>query len=457
MKKLSSKHLIPIVAGAVALITTLTITLSLTMCDYEEPDLSGYDDQLGGPNDQIEEVPSPYGMYDFSKRAFLTGSPFSASVYKGDVYYINQHIEFMRIPLSSLKYDLTTSQETQRPESFTICPDVTHRHNQLGTSPECPDNVNLFDGKFLIDAYESAGDFPIIYYYGSYTADFDKPDWDAGGTYEIYRYDTGEIKRKCLVSSRVPPRQMMSYDQSLFFVTQTAENEYQLNVIAKTGGDVTTVSIGEGQLTMLGVHNEQVILRDGDATIYKAGLDLQNIEEIYQVAEDLSLSAISNGYEPLFIHAGYLYFWADYAAVPYNLYYDQWIDLLSHSIRRVSLDDPQGEGELVAENVLDDSVLGIVDDVLYYSPCVAGETLEGYYYNFNGGLLKGVDLKTLQPAQVKEDCGLYCYGGWTVMSGDALMANFFVTRPGYSYPAAGENCICLYDYKTGALYRLYLT
>lgn len=456
MKKRTTKLILAVLA-VILLITTLTITLTLTMCDYEEPDLSEYGDQLGNTDGQIEEVRSPYGMYDYSKRAFLTGSPVSASVYKGDVYYINQQIEFMRIPLSGLKYDLTTSKETELPEAFTICPDVTHRHNQVGTSTECPDNVNLFDGKFLIDAYESAGDYPIIYYYGSYTTDFDKPDWDAGGTYEIYRYDTGKVERKCLVSSQVPPRQMMSYDQALFFVTQTADNEYKLNVVAKTGGDVTTVSIGEGQLTMLGVHNEQVILRDGDATIYKAGLDLQNLEEIYQVEEDLSLSGIANGYEPLFIHAGYLYFWADYAAVSYGLFADNRIDLLSHSIRRVSLDAPQGEGELVAENVLDDSVHGIVDDVLYYSPCAAGETLEGYYYNFNGGLLKGVDLKTLQPAQVKEDCGLYCYGGWTVMSGQALLANFFVTRPGYSYTPQGEQYMCLYDIKTGALYRLYMT
>lgn len=147
MKKLSSKHLIPIIAGVTALITTLTITLSLTMCDYEEPDLSKYGI---GDNGEVAENRLPYGMYDYSKRAFL--STWAPIVYKSDVYFTDGLVK--RIPLDSLDCDLlTATEETHHlPEAYSVCPDSTHKHDgkDYEIAKECPGHSG--DTLFLIDA-----------------------------------------------------------------------------------------------------------------------------------------------------------------------------------------------------------------------------------------------------------------------------------------------------------------
>lgn len=451
MKKALNKRVIGIIVTAFALILTLIILLSLKLCHYEEPDLSELDVNA-------EQVRSSYGMYDYSKRAFLTNSSWSVSIYKGDAYYLNEWIELMRIPLDGLSCDLRTETKKVLPESYTICQDQTHNHNSFAlNSQECPDWIGSINGEFLIDAYESAGDFPIIYYYGSKNADSFEELWDQSATYEIYRYDTGKAERQCLVSLNNPPTQLMTYDQTVLFVTQTASNQFKLNQISKSGGKVTTADVGEGELTLLGVYQDQILLRDGDATIYQADFDLQNIQEIYQVKEDLSQSMSADGYSSVFVYGEYLYFNADYEAVPYQLSPTQSMNLLKHTIRRVELDDPRGEGELVADNVLDFCVYGIVDDVLYYSPCVGGEKNEGYYYNFTGGLLKGVNLKTLESAAINEDCGLYFGSTDTPMCSNALISTVFPVRKGYNIKSNEGMYVCLYDIKTGALYPLIKT
>lgn len=451
MKKARNKPLIGIIAIAIVWVLILAIVLLPKLFCYEEPDFPDF-------LEEAEQNRSPYGMYDYSKRAFLTNSTDAVSIYKGDAYYLNEFMELKRISLSGLSADLRTEKKKILPESFTICQDQTHNHDSMSlNSEECPDAIGDIMGKFLIDAYESAGDFPIIYYYGSNNADAFEDLWDQSATYEIYRYDTGKAARECLVSLNNPPTQLMAYDQTLFFITQTASNQFTLNQISKFGGTVTTAKAGEGVLTLLGVYQDQIIFRDGDATIYQAGFDLQNIKEIYQVKEDLSYSMEANGYNSVFVHDEYLYFNADYEAVPFELNPSQWMNLLRHTIRRLALKDPKGEGELVAENVLDFCVYGIVDDILYFSPCIGGEINEGYYYNFTGGLLKGVNVKTLEPAEMNEDCGLYFGGIDAPMCSNALISTAFPVRKGYNIKSNEGYYKCLYDIKTGALYPLYTT
>ena len=451
MKKTLNKPIIGIIVIVIVLVVILAIVLLPKLFRYEEPDLPGL-------SQESEQSRSPFGMYDYSKRAFLTNSTDAVFIYKGDAYYLNGLMELMRVPLSGLSADLRTEKKKMLPESYTICQDQTHNHNTMSlNSEECPDAIGDIMGKFLIDAYESAGDFPIIYYYGSNNADAFEDLWDQSATYEIYRYDTGKASRECLVSLNNPPTQLMTYDQTVFFITQTASNQFTLNQISKSGGTVTTAKSGEGALTLLGVYQDQIIFRDGDATIYQAGFDLQNIQEIYQVEEDLSYSMAADGYNSVFVHDGYLYFSADYEAVPFELNPSQWMNLLRHTIRRLALKDPKGEGEIVAENVLDFCVYGIVDDVLYFSPCVGGEINEGYYYNFTGGLLKGVNVKTLEPVEMNEDCGLYFGSTDAPMCSNALIGTAFPVRKGYHIKSNEGYYKCLYDIQTGALYPLYTT
>lgn len=58
LKKLSTKHLPVIITAIVLIAATLWVTLSLTMCDYEEPDLP------------VGATQSSYGNYDYSKKPY---------------------------------------------------------------------------------------------------------------------------------------------------------------------------------------------------------------------------------------------------------------------------------------------------------------------------------------------------------------------------------------------------
>ena len=249
---------------------------------------------------------------------------------------------------------------------------------------------------------------------------------------------------------------MMTYDQSVFFVTMTAKKVYELSVVSKKGGAVTTITAGKGKLTLLGVYIDRVIFRDKDGAVYQAGLDLQNCKMIFQAPEMYSMSPEFQG---LFIHGKYLYYPTDYEAVPYPISDDgtQVLQLMKHTVRRISLDNPVGAGELVAENVLDHYMFGITDNVFYYSPCIAGKPNRGYYHNFTGGILKGVNVETLETVEIKEDTGLEFISPNAFACGDGIISVSFPMREGYNIKYNDGDSICLYDIKTGALYALYTT
>lgn len=448
-------------AIAVTLISTFTITLSLSMCDYEEPDLSKYEEQL---SEESLEVQSPYGMYDYSMRAFFSNE--GPVVYKSDVY-VTVYGLMSRIPLSSLDCDLrTATEETHHlPESYSVCPDSTHNHegkrNEIAN--ECPGYTG--DTSLLIDAYESAGGYPIIYYatneYGEYNLE---GEWVDSLNHHILRYDSGAVKREHIVELSSPAIQLMTYDDRLFFITRSAEGEYQLHSIGKDGEDHKTLSFGGEQITMIDVYNRNVILRDLDATIYEVDFDLTKSEEIFQVEEDLMLSWDPSGF--VFTHDGYLYYCDDFETVDYQPYPDREdfiVEPLSHSVRRLPLDDLKGEGELVVENVYDDQMYGIVDNVFYYAPCEPVEFIDGWSFNYTNGKIKGIDLKTLEPIEMREDAGIFASVGKNFfMNGDGLFAYFFIVREGYftvnlwPYDENDYSTIyyCIYDIKTGSLYPL---
>lgn len=278
------------------------------------------------------------------------------------------------------------------------------------------------------------------------------------------RYDTGSATRRHIVelTSSFEQLQMMTYDDKLFFVTMSADGNYELNAIGKDGKDRLTRTFGSEQITMLDVYDGKVILRDLDATIYTVSFDMEDCEEVFQVEEDLSLSWNPNGF--VFTDGGYLYYCDDFELVKYQPYPDREdfiLQPLSHSVRRLPLDHLKGEGELVAENVYDDQMYGIVDNVFYYAPCEPVEHMDNYSFNYTSGKIKGIDLETMQPIEMKEDCGIFASAGYPFfMQGDGLFAEFFFVRDGYylkqrpGWADYSSNYYCIYDYKTGSLYPL---
>lgn len=457
------KHIISIIASLLAGVTAL----SLIGCKYEDPDLSEYGVVTGedGKSFVMDETPSPYGMYDYSLRAFHSG--YQPVVYKSDVYITDGGI-LSNIPLSSLDCDLrTATEETHHlPESYSVCPDSTHKHDGelREIANECPAHTG--DTSFLIDAYESAGGYPIFYYatynYGEYDL---KGEWVDSHNLHILRYDSGAVKRQHIVELTTSVEQMMTYGDKLFFITQSAEGEYELNSIGKDGKDRKTRSFGNEKITMIDVYDGKLLLRDSDATIYTLSFDLADCEEVLQIEEDLTMSLSADGFETVFTHDGYLYYCDDFATVEYQPSADHpdfLLNLLTHSVRRLPLSDLSGESELVAENIFDDHMYGISNNVFYYAPCEPIAEIPEYNFNYTSGKLMGVDLDTLETVVVQEDCGFHASPvPRHFMQGDGLFAMIFFVREGYfiedvpvADPDNTTNYYCIFDIKTGALYTL---
>lgn len=448
---------------AVLLLATLT-ACSLVGCRYEEPDLSEYEEEHAG-GDKCGEARSPYGMYDYSKSAYFSILN-ENTIYKGDVYYLDNSGLIRYVPLNSLDYDLRYegALNPSIPENFSICPDNSHDHDRAIKS-ECPAYIGY--NPFVLDAYESGGDYPIIYYstdrYGEYN---EEGMWERVEGYHIFRYDSGKVERELILTLKDWVRAMVAYGERLFILTTDADNDYTLHSVTKDGKQHRSTIVGEGQLKLIDVYGERVIVRDGDGTIYSLSFDLQSCEEIYQIEDDLTLSGIEDFFKGAFIYDDYLYYVSDFEVTEYYPYKDDPINnpevsysLLGHSLRRLPMGDLTGEGELVAQNIYDGSMFGIVDNVFYYVPCEPGEKADDCHLNFTGGLLKGVDLETLQPIEMKEDIGLFITNSDCQMSGNAIIGGFFEIKDILPYDFQPDELVprdfyYLYDYKTGAIYPL---
>lgn len=143
MKKLTIKDVIAIVV-AVVLIATLTIALSLSMCHYEEPD----------DLPQQDEVKSPYGNYDYSKKPYFSlGQEYGVLIYKGNGYFMNSGGEFQSFSLLDLsknmkEYVRVNKQEPIQQQAIYVCPVSEHNHGAGASSlyAGCRHWLILLDG-----------------------------------------------------------------------------------------------------------------------------------------------------------------------------------------------------------------------------------------------------------------------------------------------------------------------
>lgn len=440
MKNLSKRTKLILTLISFVLILSLGVVIALSMQTYEDP------------IDQQVEI-MPLGNYDYSKRPFIASD--KPTIYKGEIYWIDPYYWLKRILISDLSYDLRDPQNAPQyagdmkfPQTSAICPDETHNHG-TGEKPngECPDYKV---GSFLIDAYESAGESPIIYH--TYLGGFTEDDEIIEASGRIVRYDTGNMKAKTVVSSLDLIDGVMTYDQWVFFTTINAEGVYFLNSIPKKGGDITTLELGKHGWTLIYANESHVYYQDSANNVYRATIDLQNPEFIFYAE---TISARDSDHNGIFIYNDYLYFESDYERVPFIEGDVVGINFAKHSIRRVPLDNVNSASELVAENVLDYCVFGVGNNVLYYQPCIMAERVDKRYsYMWTGGQLLGVNLDTLEPAEIVNDVGLNINGELSYAVGNALIVHAFPTDGRYHRDANdGWGMVSLLlDTTTGALY-----
>ena len=432
MKTLSKRTKLILTLISLVLVVSLGVGIALSLLSYKDP------------IDQAPEI-VPLGNYDYSKRPFF--DDYQPTIYKGDIYLRDPNFRLRRISIDALSCDIRSSNEWAFPENYPVCTDDSHDHNSKDNPDGC---LDFKIGTFLIDAHESNGGSPIIYRTRIMDADIKVED-EFG---EIIRYDTANMKAETVVSVTDSIADMMTYDQWVFFMTDNAEGVYSLNVVSKKGGDITTIEVGKHGWTLMWANDDHVYYQDTAGNIYRATLDLQNPEFVFYAE---TISAMDPDRIGTFIHGNYLYYEADYETAPFYIGQTA-INFAKHSVRRVPLDNLYGESELVAENVLDNCVLGVGNNVLYYQPCILAEkTAKEYYFNWTGGQLLGVNLDTLEQVDMINDVGLdFTAPDWCYAEGNALIVTPMPTDGRYHkdrYSGWGMLRF-LYDIRTGALYPI---
>lgn len=398
---------------------------------------------------------SPYANQEKQKGPYMTNEEYSAIVYGDRMYYSNENCVIQYIQLGELKSDLRTIKKVGdiiSPTVYSPCPDPVCSHINF----DCPSFLHDPDAKFLIDYEESNGELPVIYFFRCTAGiiEFEDP-WAADQAYEIVRYDTGMNSLTQIALVEVPIKQMMVYNDNIYFVTQTAKDSFELNRVSKSGGTVVTLSLGDCYLNLIGATTKGVYLNDEKGNIFEVDLLASESNIIFHVEEAYSFYPNRPARFNFFIEEDYLYYYDDFVAEDATEVWGKDAYAFRHTIRRIDLNNPMDEGELVVSDVIEDLVYGVYDGVLYYAPYeLVGIDTEKYTrYAYSNGRISAVRLDTLEYYDVVSDCGLsfgrapcYVTNRCIIETARPYREGFWLDRNTCGYYT------CLYDFKTGALY-----
>lgn len=453
----------------------LLVCLLLTSCSYGDVgDLTSNNDQNGG-DPTAQEGSSPYGNYDYSLKPYIDDQ---LQYYQDKVFYVNaMFLTYMSLNELSSDIDLSKDDVSlqnvslARPSHYT-CPEGAEHgdHHSFGVTWSCPIKLGACP-IFLIDCYESAGSYPILYFTFSYRYgdEIGKDADELSEPFCLYRYDSETNIRKKLIELPGAVDQMMAYGDKIYLSLGVAEVRaaHCLAVYDKNTKELKTLKVGRGRLSFISADDNYIYFCDcRDGSFYRATHGLENAEKLYTVDASYELTDASSRTLGMMVHDGYLYYRDDFKVQKMKLVSytgeegDQpYADIIYYDIRRLPLDSLTGDGELVAKDVLRSCQFGISGDYFYYTPIDFGVTISTGYYNMSNGRFCKVDLNTLECTDIIEkDSGLYFDGGmYAYVNGRCVIATI---RP-LAYPWTSRwslndamDYFVLYDLKTGALYSI---
>lgn len=372
--------------------------------------------------------------------------------YKNNFYYCNIYcyIEYIQLDEENTDFRMLESlkENVKYPKLRSICTDpiCEHKHSY----DNCIADTSQISSEFVIDEVESAGGNPVFYYFAY--------DDSTNSDSEIYRIDSAAGTKERLAAVKDPINKMAIFKDGIYFITQSSDDSYKINMIKKTGGDVVTLSAGEGRLRMLGGNQTALYLNDKKGDVYAVDYEMKSAEVVYSITE---FYPSSDGYLGAFINGDYLYFFADFEMQTFPWDGDT-IDFVKHSIRRIRLDTFEGEGEIVADDVFEDAVYGIYQGILYYGPYAPKTDLDykndpAYvdYYTHSNGTIRCVDLNTLEKQDVVSDCGLNIEYKIFAITDKYIVSIVHPYRSDFGLsPYTSGSMIFLYVFESGALYRL---
>lgn len=447
-----------------------------------------------------KEVSDKYADYDYSKRAFFGRSYLYPQIYQNKCYRMTGRGLLVVSDLNDISdavnlldvddndKDLEGDENIELLDYVCLCP-LEEEHGHL-TAPtkyifECP--VKMISGagkaRFTVDAHESAGSYPVIYF-SDYDQEYKMTGYDDNGEeiYEfvgyrnpaLYRYTMSDNKReKVITGIDGDISQFVIYGDKIYLVILDSSSNYSLLVYDKQSKKSDTLTIEEkGTLNIISADDDGIYFcNKNTGTVYHADSSLSSLDSIYTVDDMMTVPGLDDGRSGIMIDNGYLYYRSDFEKLTVQLHITgvpddevenpQYIYPLKYNIRRLPLDNLSGKGELVASDVFENSEYMIQNNSLYFSPADVGQTIDNYYYNFNSGRFCRVDLTTLEQTDVLNDSGLLFdpMGNYNVCNDKYAIceAKPVSDKVPDNYSIFYGSTVLIYDFETNAMYALSTT
>lgn len=431
----------------------ILLSLALTGCKYKDDDIDN--------GDNWQKQNCPYGNYDYSlKPYFGYYSDLDVPiVYQNFAFFIGLSGKLVYVDLSDLKRDMSTYKRSNEEyekngklgeKQYEVC-------NEEHTSVQsCPAAISFM----VLDAYESAGSYPVFYSVGQ-----DEDNTDPGSshsvTYSLYKYDTGSNIRRKICDTNGKPLFMMSYGDYIYLSEAKSDDKYHIEAINKKTAEKTTLNLDGKRIQPIHADGDKVYFYEWlTGTLYVSDRKLAEYKPIFTPPEVYTVKVNEIGIG-MFIDNGYIYFRADYekrqVPIPQTEPV-QYITPFVYNIKRVPLDNPGAESKLVAKDVFEGCDHGVYGNNFYFTAYDPKEQNNAYcYFNFNNGRLCKTDLTTMTTTDVLDDSGFFFEGvnNTYVNSRCILLCIRPVTEKG-TFVTLGDAMIylMLYDFETGQVYYI---
>lgn len=434
-------------------------SMLLTGCKYDVPAGLTTGTSEGNVDPFISEL--GFGNYDYSVRPYLSNN---IQMYQNKVFYKNTIGEIVYYDINELdkNNNLRENSDVERslPAHYTCPLDDEHKHDKFNGLDICPIRI-WHDSCMVLDVYESAGGYPVIYnVYAKPTGETNDP-FDQSG-YNLYRYTASDNQSEKLVELPGYCTQIMAYGDRVYMSLKTADKKYFLMMYDKKTKETASLAVERNTFFLHAEGNDVYYCINGTGELYKTDVSLSGAEKVFAVAEVYAIS--SKDSTPIQIYDGYIYYRDNFTTHDVQVHVTgvpddevenpQFIHPISYDIRRVPLDSPSEESRLVASGVFEGDDFGFANGCLYYTPVDIGVTIDKAYYNFSSGRFCKVDLTTLETVDILTDCGFmfdnyyngYCNGKFIISTIRPLgteCSEYFGDLAGYD---------ALYVIETGEIY-----
>lgn len=427
----------------------ILLSLTLTGCKYNDEDII---------DNNAQKQTCPYADYDYSMKPYFAKAASAGhytTVYQNYAFGVNLAAMLSYVDLSDLKREMRSYKRSQEEYDHNGFLGQTHIKvcNEEHENPyDCP--AYLYGSYlFILDAYESAGSYPVFYITRQRNGS------NTGAPYYLYRYSLLNNTREELFKLKGEPSGMMIYGDYIYVSELYGTGDYTIEVINKKTKTATSASIGKKRIEPIHADGDKVYFYEWlTGTLYVSDRELTEYKPIFTPPELFTVRVTERDIG-MFINGGYIYFRDNYEERPVPMPRTepvQYITPFVYNIRRVPLDNPEAESEIVARDVFEECDHGIYGNYFYFTPFDPQEQKNAYcYYNFNNGRLCRTDLTTLKTEDLISDSGLFFEGENDVYICDRyIICNMRPATEKGLFVTMGDACCyrMIYNFKTNEVY-----